>query len=306
MRTTLLVVVVLAVAACGVESPEARGGAPGTPAPVTQGPASCPDDPSQSEQPKPPSGRLPDGFVPAEVVLCEVATRSYPGEGEWLVAVERRARSGFDELLGELRRPSSPGTAQACTLELVTVPWFALVSSDGGVVRPAVPTDECQKPRGEALAALQSLPYQTVAERRIRPVQSQQAIDTGCADGWKDVLVIEAEEARPGGPGPVFDRRFDRLVVCTYRSAGGKQLPGGVLSGGKEVRGEQLAELLAALEGVGPALSCRRQHSAFAVLRPGDGGEAYVELDGCRRVLAPDRTLRQANAQLIGLLTASS
>jgi hypothetical protein len=273
---------------------------------VTQGPASCPDDPSQSEQPKPPSGRVPDGFVPAEVVLCAVATRSYPGEGEWLVAVEQRARSGFDELLGELRRPSSPRTAQACTLELVPAPWFALVGSDGRVVRPAVPTDECRKPRREALAALQSLPYQTVAERRIRQVQSQQAIDTGCADEWKDVLVLEAGQARPGGPGPVFDQRIDRLVVCTYRNAGGEQPPAGVLSGGREARGEQLAELLAALEGAGPARSCRRQHSAFALLRPVGGGEAYVELDGCRRVLAPDGTLRQADAQLIRLLTASS
>jgi hypothetical protein len=243
-------------------------------------------------------------------VLCTTTTRSYPGEGEWLVAVEQRARSGIDKLLGELRRPSSPVTAEACTLEMVTVPWFALVDGDGRVVRPAVPTDECRKPRREALAALQSLPYQTVAVRRIHLVQSQQAIDTGCADEWKDVVAIEAEGARPGGPGPVLDRRSDRLVVCTYRSSGEAKLPEGVLSGGREIRGEQVAELLAALDAAGPALPCSRHHSAFAVLRPADGGEAYVEayveMDGCRRVLAPDRTLRQADSHLVDLITASS
>jgi hypothetical protein len=39
------------------------------------------------------------------------------------------------------------------------------------------------------------------------------------------------------------------------------------------------------------------------VLRPVDGGEAYVKLDGCHRVLAADCTMREADAQLIHLVT---
>jgi len=189
---------------------------------------------------------------------------------------------------------------------LVTVPWFALVDGDGRVVRPGVPTDECRKPRRETLAALGSLPYQTVAERRIRPLRSPQAIDTGCPEEWKDIVAMDAEDLRPSRPRPVFDRLFDRLLVCTYRSSGKEHLPVGLFTSGREIRGEDLSDLLAALNAAGPARSCNRRHSAFAVLHPADGAEAYVEIDGCQRVLAPDRTLRQADAHLIDLVIAAT
>jgi hypothetical protein len=91
--------------------------------------------------------------------------------------------------------------------------------------------------------------------------------------------------------------------VCFYRSPGHGQLPVGVLTRGGEVRGAQLTDLVAGLDAGGPASPCSARHSAFAVLRPVDGGEAYVELDGCHRVLAADCTMREADAQLIHLVT---
>jgi hypothetical protein len=49
--------------------------------------------------------------------------------------------------------------------------------------------------------------------------------------------------------------------------------------------------------------ACSRRDFGFAVLRPNDPVEAYVEMDGCQHVRAADGTTRQADARLIHLLT---
>ena len=44
------------------------------------------------------------------------------------------------------------------------------------------------------------------------------------------------------------------------------------------------------------------RHERFAIVFTGTG-QAYVELDGCHRILAPDSTLRQGTPELAQLLT---
>ena len=55
----------------------------------------------------------------------------------------------------------------------------------------------------------------------------------------------------------------------------------------------------------GPAATCHTRHARFAVLRVGTGEAAYVDLDGCLRILSPDGTLRQGTKPLVTLLDSA-
>jgi hypothetical protein len=63
----------------------------------------------------------------------------------------------------------------------------------------------------------------------------------------------------------------------------------------------QAADIVRAIGAAGPADRCTRAHTAFAIVRLGHE-EAYVELDGCLRILAPDGKLRQGTHDLATLL----
>lgn len=71
--------------------------------------------------------------------------------------------------------------------------------------------------------------------------------------------------------------------------------------GGFTASPAQAADVVAAIDAAGPAARCERAHTAFAVVRLGDL-QAYVELDGCLRILGPDGTLRQGTHDLAALL----
>jgi hypothetical protein len=74
---------------------------------------------------------------------------------------------------------------------------------------------------------------------------------------------------------------------------------------GRLLTGGQWAGVKREAEAAKPAASCTTPAARFAVVRT-DAGETYVELDSCRRVLAPTTaghdTPRQGSATLVALL----
>jgi hypothetical protein len=81
--------------------------------------------------------------------------------------------------------------------------------------------------------------------------------------------------------------------------------PAGDFLSGRYLSDEQWAGARREIESAGAARPCTTPANRFAVLHIG-AGQLYVELDGCRRLLAPSaagsETLRQASPALLALL----
>ena len=248
---------------------------------------------------------IPEGFATAWVLRCRGEVRPRPGEGKWLVALSERADTPATELVAELRKPSDPRTTEACTLELVTRPYFVLVDANGRTVLPDVPTDGCAKPRREALAELEKLNFRTIAERPVKQMEGPKTTETGCADTWKDELAIMGRTAVEQ-PVPPMSMPSGPIKVCVYDRVNGGDVPSGKLSKGRTVSGDEAAALTGALRKLGPAKVCSAEHTRFAVLISdlpvNDGSWASAELDGCRRMLLPTYVGLQLDDQAVALL----
>jgi hypothetical protein len=185
------------------------------------------------------------------------------------------------------------------------LPTVVLLELDSGLLPVQVPKDDCGKTRPEVIEAYQALRWREVDRVRLERLRSEAAVASGC-DGWQDELAIHAWPlAPPGGPG-ALPAPTGEVRVCRYRSSyptDANQVAQGVPAGGFVASPSQAAQLVAAIGAAGPAAACEQRHSGFAVVHLGDTGLAYVELDGCRRILAPDHTLRQGDAGLVALLT---
>jgi hypothetical protein len=289
-----MLALVVVVAGCG------KAAAPGASGPAVQ--PTCPA-PGGTEAG---GSAVPDGFVTAWVFRCRSDVRDLPGQGMWQVQVAERADTPATELIAELRKPSDPRTAEACTMELVVPPYFVLVDATGQLVQPAVPTDTCGKPRREALAALEKLTFRTLSETPVNQVRSPKSSQSGCSDSWKDMIAIELGSARPGPAKPESPKPTDPILVCIYGQISGDQVPVGQLVTGHTITGDPAAALYAELAKAGPPATCSTPHTRFAVLiAPPTGSWATVELDGCRRMLRTDNTLVQLDEGTITALTAS-
>src|SRR5215467_14638832 len=100
--------------------------------------------------------RLGGDFTPRAVVICAEQVDQRADGGTDLVAAESRA-DDITGLVAALRLPDSRPTTGACTADLPTVPWFALLDAQGRWVRPGVPMDACDKVRIEVRDALAGL-----------------------------------------------------------------------------------------------------------------------------------------------------
>jgi hypothetical protein len=105
---------------------------------------------------------LPATFLANSAVLCGLTIMPAHGSGP-VVFTEWVADHGLAPLVAALRRPSSrasPGTI--CPAQNVVVPPLFLISADGLLIRPVIPTDACGRPQPQVLDALQHLPWVTV------------------------------------------------------------------------------------------------------------------------------------------------
>jgi hypothetical protein len=258
--------------------------------------------------------RLRADFVPTAAVVCDLQSERREDGGEDLVAIESRAED-VTVLAAALRLPAEPRTDGACRSDLPTIPWLALLDTDGRWVRPGAPMDPCGKIRIEVRDAIAALALTRVASRTVREIESAEAAAAGCSQTWKDmVAVVSRDNPPPGATGahPLGGRTQVRL--CVYRvpvSEQGSGTPAGQFERGGVLSAQRWAAIEPALRAADAASTCSTPAARFALLRAADGsgGEVYVELDECRRILTTPATggahLAQGDAALIALLNAA-
>lgn len=243
-------------------------------------------------------GGIPDDFVTAWVMRCRDEDRDVPGDGSWTVRIAERADTPAAELVELLREPSDPlPDGEMCPAVAYVKPYFLLVDAGGRALVPDVPTSSCGQPRPGVKDFLDTLDYRVVAETRVARTQSQESVDTGCADAWKDGIAIGSPSPGPAAPSGLTGE----IRVCVYGAIDGE----GTLVGHLEAGHTAPATLADALDAAGPAAPCDKPHTSFAVLTTagGNGPWAEVELDGCLRVLRSDNTLGQLDQQTIAMVT---
>lgn len=179
--SALMVLITLAVAACGstsatpvrasapssapVSVAPSRAPAPGAPVAPAAGKAPCTGWPSA------PSGRLPRAFQPASVLRCVTETVSVPGKGQWATAILEKADQNLIPLTGALSAASGhmePG--HMCPEYVIVPPRIVLVGKDGTMIRPAFPVTGCGQIQQKVLAALDGLHWRTVSRRLLTKI----------------------------------------------------------------------------------------------------------------------------------------
>jgi hypothetical protein len=298
---------VLLLAGCGSVGDEAEVRAASV-APAASPAAAC-SPWAASGQP------LAAGATPTAVLRCDTRREAVRGDGEWLIEVRERA-TDVGALVAALRLPSLPRTEDPCSTE-GRGPLPVVVEVGGSTLLVAPPTDACGKVRLEVEEAFTALHRSEVSRRPLRRERSAAAVAGGC-DVQSDELATSAAYAEPDGPGPVLAPSTE-THVCRYRSVypwgwsrwdWTRENRSGPAVGGEPQSGfraseSQVAEIGARLAAAWPAAPCEAVHTTFAVIRQGETSMTFVELDGCRRILAPDGTLRQGDAVLVRLLTTT-
>ncbi|MEO7631653.1 MAG: hypothetical protein ABIS44_09955 [Mycobacteriales bacterium] len=223
------------------------------------------------------AARLPKDPPADRVHLCTIELRRVAGDGEWMFAQVRRVTAGADQLFTAYAGADEKHGDGACISILKDPRMIWLHTSPITMVR--APRDQCGFPRPDAEAAYEALTTELVSETRVRQIQSQVAIDSGCSQSWKDILSIEAlaAKAAPAGapsPLPPGATRLCRYAVRLDDT--GDRV--GELTSGERLTADRVRAINAALVAATPDTSCRRDgHQAFVVME----SETYVALDGC-------------------------
>ena len=247
-------------------------------------------------------GPLSGDFVPVAALECTVVEERVPGEGVWRVAVGRRVDSGLDRFVAALREPDDAPGNGPCRLYADLEPEVWLFDGEGRAVLPRWPRDSCGHLKPPAGKLLDALPPGQITRRRLTLAVPQAVIDSGCETSWKDMVVVEASTAITRRRDGSFEalRGQQSPSVCRYRAADPGRDPAGDFVSGEHVAPARWEALIRALEASPPASPCTAHGTTFVVL--GANTVAYVETDGCHRILAPDNTLRQATPRLLSLL----
>jgi hypothetical protein len=296
-------------------------GEPGAPAPpagqlkIEPAWTSCAAEaptPSESGRPDPADPltlpRLAADFRPVAAVVCATDQLRRPDGGADLAATESRA-DDVTALVAALRLPDEPPTdGVVCTMDRPLIPFFVLLDEQGRWVRPGVPRDGCGKYRGEVREAMYGLRLTRVSARPFEEVLSPEAAAAGCSQRWSDMVwAAESSSQQPAVIPPGFDGPV-RPQLCAYRVPAEQQgtgKPAGDFVSGRYLSDEQWAGTQREIESAAAAGPCTTPANRFAVLHIA-AGQIYVELDGCRRVLAQaadgSPTLRRASPALLALL----
>jgi hypothetical protein len=257
--------------------------------------------PSAGPRPAVPAG------APGILVRCRVDVESVRGDGQWQVRLEETAVSGVGALVAAVRLPDLPRTDGACPAIGQVAPDVWAVDAAGRAVRFRWPVDGCGLIRTEAMTALEAVRWRTAAFKRLQQVASQAALDSGCEMQWKEMAAIEATSGIRHAAGDLSGlSALSAGKVCVYRITD-RQTPGGTFAAGSRLTGpawRRLASDLAVAPADDAASTCSTVGSRFAVVEPGTAQEAYVELDGCRRILAPQGGFRASTDAVVADLRA--
>lgn len=253
------------------------------------------------------AGGIPAGFRVAWVLRCETRVEMLPGRGQWQVQVAERADTSAGDLIARLNRPGVASTTPSmpCALIAVTISYVALVDAHGRAWAPAVPTGPCGQPSPGVTAALRALRFRTVSITPISQLQSQGALDAGCAQQWKDQLAIEGMPIRAGQQNGLWSTPPTTIRVCEYQRHGGTAaIPVGDFLSGHVITGGAATGLARELAQTAPAASCTAGNTRFAVLFGQKSSAVFVELDGCRRMQGPTGAVSRVPPSVVGEITA--
>jgi hypothetical protein len=261
-------------------------------------------------------------FRPVAAVMCREDTRRRPDGGTDAIAVEDRA-DDVAALLAALRLPDAPPSpepsagspAMICTADGYLPPRLVLLDGQGRWVRPGIPRDGCGKPLAEASAAMDTLRWTRVTTRVLGEIESAEAAASGCDQVYTDMVWFTGvyPPSRQGDLAPMADDAASvRLCVYQVKASGrdSEKPQGDFVSGGTLPTG-RWAAVKRVVQTSGKATPCTTPANRFARLQTPQG-EIYVELDGCRRLVAPavlpgdgtfTETIRQPSAVLPALLT---
>jgi hypothetical protein len=259
---------------------------------------------------------LDDGFAPISVVVCRSAQETNSSGGVDRVAYERRG-ANIDALVTALRVPDAPRTRGACTMEHPFVDWFALLDAGGRWVRPGVPIDLCGKVSANVEDAIRAMTWTDVY--RIVPGRSAEFAASGCDQQATDRIWAETSTPSDRQWPTIGNSPFAKgvaLRVCVYAVPASEQRkakPAGTLVSGGAVTADFAEPFAYHFGQAGRAAPCDTPASRFALVRQWkDAGiGAYVELDGCRRVMvssggdAADLSLGQADDIILSLMDVS-
>ena len=250
---------------------------------------------------------LPAGFVAQAAIRCIYTQRQVPGQGVYQFQLRQVAYNGLAQLTTALKRPSAvaPPANVACAAPGIGVEPFTLLGKNGQLISPLLPTTQCGEPQQQTLIALRALHWRTVAAQRGSVVETQQGLASGCPAALKDMIgvLIDMEHGRllhPSGGGPVFSPQPASLQVCVYRSRAEPLNP--YLLGGGRVSGTTETALLQGIAAGRATTTCALPRTTFAVLLGPRAPYAYVEIDGCHRVLRPDNRIGQASAAALAII----
>jgi hypothetical protein len=252
---------------------------------------------------------LGDDFHAVAAVLCQSAMQRRTDGGTDLVATESRA-DDVTALVAALRLPDQPPVTGFCTADLVGIPYLVLLDERGRWMRPGVPVDGCHKPRAEVRAAIAGLRLTPVSAKPIMQVKSAEAAAAGCEQRWSDMVWTTAAfgATRARTERAVLYDGTAPVRTCVYRVPADEQRtskPGGDFVSGRTLTAAQWSGVRLRVAAAAPPAPCATPADRFALLLTGRG-EIYLELDHCRRILAPaaggHETLLRGSAALATLV----
>lgn len=110
----------------------------------------------------------------SEIVVCGAGVGYLPGDGTWNLTTEHRVPAAqLPALVDGLRRPDvvlPPDTA--CTMILVLVPTFVVITAEGERRKGSVPSDGCH-PQEDVVALINRVIAEQPADERWRTTRSQ-------------------------------------------------------------------------------------------------------------------------------------
>ncbi|WEK60061.1 MAG: hypothetical protein P0Y60_12015 [Candidatus Microbacterium colombiense] len=330
-KTTAIAMLVTALALTGCGALPGIGPDPRVPAePIAA--VSCPavyDDDIVS-------GLVPDGFEAVAVLRCDPYASRDDEDGTWSGVTLERLEGDLEPVLSALAVPSDPLSPGPCPAIGYLIPELWIEGTDGTVVRVDIPTDGCAAPKSVGLdAALDAL---TTVEETFQGgglIESTAARNAGC-DTLATFLVLAGADdidagipARPDSeqqtlgddmlipfemPGWPETSAVSGARICDYRStadtSSSVMFPDDAAAfvGVRELGIDDARALVAAARTATAAASCgetaTRLVTVHLQLTSGESARAFtVELDGCRRVVAPDLRGLAAPPALLAALT---
>jgi hypothetical protein len=249
---------------------------------------------------------------------CRNEVRAVPGDGQWLFRIVDRATAGLAPLATALRQPSEP-SGGACPAMLYKVPSITVTDQLGRRLTPTLPQTSCDAPLPAVDQAINAMVWVPIDSTKLRQVQTELAITSGCSASWKPTIALEAAF---GSNGPAHVERFatrpTALRVCRYdldpSPTAGPPGKNGNIRDGRLVAASTLDSaaahaLLSAVANARRATgTCAQPESPFAVVYPPAGDAVFItiELSGCYRVLVDNENyLRQLDAATVHRLLQS-